>query len=71
MRLGAEGSGHHGAGSSDGGFACSATAATVPAAPFPIAAFAAISEDPVIEVLAAKFQTALDDAAREAGCQPR
>jgi D-alanyl-D-alanine carboxypeptidase len=38
-----------------------ATAPAAPAAPFPIEAFAAISEDPVSEDLAAKFQAALDD----------
>jgi len=37
------------------------TAATMSAAPFPVATFAAISEDPVTDKLAAKFQVALDD----------
>ena len=39
------------------------TTSTVPAAHFPIATFAAISEDPVTEELAAKFQGALEDSA--------
>ena len=36
------------------------TAATVPAGPFPIATFAAISEDPVSEELAAMFRAVLE-----------
>ena len=39
----------------------SSTTSTISAAPFPVATFAAISEDPVIDGLAAKFQVALDD----------
>lgn len=41
----------------------SATTSTISAAPFPVVTFAAISEDPVSEELAARFQTALDDFA--------
>jgi D-alanyl-D-alanine carboxypeptidase len=39
----------------------SSTTSTTSAAPFPVATFAAISEDPVTEELAAKYQVALDD----------
>lgn len=39
----------------------SSTTSTMSAAPFPVATFAAISEDPVTDELAAKFQLALDD----------
>jgi D-alanyl-D-alanine carboxypeptidase len=40
---------------------------TVPIEPFPTAAFAALSDDPVAEEVAAKFQAALDGMAPEGG----
>src|SRR3990170_8486464 len=39
----------------------SSTTSTISTAPFPVATFAAISEDPVTEELAAKSQVALGD----------
>jgi hypothetical protein len=45
----------------------SSTTSTMSAAPFPVATFAAISEEPVTDELAAKFQVALDDLVGSAG----